>query len=91
MGTPVLAVSDVRKVYQMGEVHVEALRGVDLSLELGELVALLGLSGSGKSTLLNIIGGLDVPPSGHVLYRDEDLTPADDKALTRQPFRRSPS
>ena len=82
MTAPVLAVSDVRKTYQVGEVQVEALRGVDLSLSAGELVTLLGPSGSGKSTLLNILGGLDVPTSGHVRYHDEELTVADDKALT---------
>ena len=82
MAAPVLAVSDVRKTYRMGEVHVEALRGVDLSLSAGELVTLLGPSGSGKSTLLNILGGLDVPTSGHVRYHEEDLTGADDKVLT---------
>ena len=74
MAAPVLAVSDVRKTYQMGEVQVEALRGVNLSLSAGELVTLLGPSGSGKSTLLNILGGLDVPTTGHVRYHDEDLT-----------------
>ena len=82
MTAPVLAVSDVRKTYQMGEVQVEALRGVDLSLTSRELVTLLGPSGSGKSTLLNILGGLDVPTSGHVRYQDEELTAADDKVLT---------
>jgi len=74
VAAPVLAVSDVRKTYQMGEVQVEALRGVNLSLSAGELVTLLGPSGSGKSTLLNILGGLDVPTTGHVRYHDEDLT-----------------
>ena len=82
MDAPVLAVSELRKTYQMGEVQVEALRGVDLALSAGELVTLLGPSGSGKSTLLNILGGLDVPTSGRVRYHDEELTLADDKALT---------
>ena len=70
------------KVYHMGEVEVHALRGVDLSLYAGELVVLLGPSGSGKSTLLNIRGGLDTATAGQVLYRGEDLTRADDRALT---------
>ncbi len=56
----------ITKTYHMGEVDVHALRGVDLDLHEGELVVLLGPSGSGKSTLLNILGGLDVPSSGHV-------------------------
>jgi len=80
---PVLAASDLRKVYQMGDVRVDALRGVTLALEAGELVVLLGPSGSGKSTLLNILGGLDVPTSGHVMYRGEELTSAGDTELTR--------
>ena len=72
----------VSKVYDMGEVQVHALRGIDLELYAGELVVLLGASGSGKSTLLNILGGLDTATSGQVLYRGEDLTRAGDRALT---------
>jgi putative ABC transport system ATP-binding protein len=70
------------KTYDMGEVQVHALRGVDLDLYAGELVVLLGASGSGKSTLVNILGGLDTATSGTVLYRGRDLTRADDAALT---------
>jgi putative ABC transport system ATP-binding protein len=70
------------KVYHMGEVEVQALRGVDFDLRARELVVLLGPSGSGKSTLLNILGGLDMPTSGHVSYRGRDLTAADERELT---------
>lgn len=70
------------KVYDLGEVKVEALRGVDLDLYDGELVVMLGASGSGKSTLLNILGGLDTATSGQVFYRDMDLTRASERALT---------
>jgi putative ABC transport system ATP-binding protein len=70
----------------MGEVEVQALRGVDLTLQRGEFVVLLGPSGSGKSTLLNILGGLDVPSGGEVWYCDHRLHGADERELTR--FRR---
>jgi putative ABC transport system ATP-binding protein len=76
------SLAGVTKVYQMGDVLVQALRGIDLSLVQGELTVLLGPSGSGKSTLLNIIGGLDTPTDGKVLYRDLDLAHAGDRALT---------
>ncbi len=72
----------VTKIYQMGEVPVHALRGIDLELWAGELAAMLGPSGSGKSTLLNILGGLDHPTAGSVRYRDEELTMVGDAALT---------
>ncbi len=74
------------KVYVTGEVTVHALRGVDLTLEEGELMVLLGPSGSGKSTLLNILGGLDTPSDGELLFRGASLTAASDAELTR--FRR---
>ena len=79
---PVFMARAITKRYQMGDVTVQALRGVDFDLSAGEFVVLLGPSGSGKSTLLNILGGLDVPTSGHVIYQDHDLTAAGDAALT---------
>jgi putative ABC transport system ATP-binding protein len=82
-GDVVFHVRGVTKVYRMGETEVHALRGVDLDLYPGEFVVLLGPSGSGKSTLLNILGGLDVPTSGEVLYLDHDLTAASEHELTR--------
>lgn len=78
----IFKIRGVSKVYRMGEVEVHALRSVDLDLFEGELAVLLGASGSGKSTLLNIIGGLDIPTSGIVIYRDHVLTNADDAQLT---------
>ncbi len=82
-----LSARELTKIYQMGEVQVHALRGVDMDLRAGEFLVLLGASGSGKSTLLNIFGGLDTATSGTVVYRGQDLTIADDEALTE--FRRA--
>jgi len=70
------------KIYEMGEVTVQALRGIDLDLYTGELVVLLGPSGSGKSTLLNILGGLDTATGGKVTYCGKDLTEATEQELT---------
>jgi len=77
---------DLRKIYRTGETEVHALRGVDLDIEAGEVLVLLGPSGSGKSTLLNILGGLDRPTSGLLTSGELDLTALDDAELTR--FRR---
>jgi len=76
------AAKGITKVYRVGEIDVWALRGVDFELHDGEFVVLLGPSGSGKSTLLNILGGLDVPTSGTVRFRDHDLSSYSDAALT---------
>jgi len=75
------------KVYKTGEVEVHALRGVDIDLYTGEFMVLLGASGSGKSTLLNIVGGLDVPTAGSVVFRGKELNRANSGELTQ--FRRS--
>ena len=80
--TVVFRTEGLTKVYDMGEVQVKALRGVDMELYSGELVVLLGPSGSGKSTLVNILGGLDTATSGRVTYHDTELTKATERELT---------
>ncbi len=77
-----LSCQGIKKVYRMGEVDVRALDGVDFALKGGELLVLLGVSGSGKSTLLNILGGLDVPTEGRVIFGDTELSDADEDVLT---------
>ena len=79
---PLFQARGITKVYRAGETEIHALRGVDLDLFPGEFVVLLGASGSGKSTLLNILGGLDVPTSGQVRFREHDLSRQDDDLLT---------
>ena len=72
----------ITKIYKTGSVTIEALRGVDFELGPGELVVLLGPSGSGKSTLLNILGGLDTPTDGQLIFEDHLLTDAKESELT---------
>ena len=86
MSSPLVVLENVTKTYMLGEIPVEALRGVDLELARGEVVVLLGPSGSGKTTLINIIGGLDTPTTGTVTVADQDITTANEDQLTR--FRR---
>jgi putative ABC transport system ATP-binding protein len=80
---PCFQTRGLTKVYGTGHSAVQALRGVDLELPERELVVLLGASGSGKSTLLNILGGLDRPTNGQVMFRGQDLTRASDRELTQ--------
>ena len=72
----------VRKIYQMGPVTVEALRGVSFDIRVGEYISIMGPSGCGKSTLLNLLGCLDRPTSGRYLLGGEDVSQMDDDALS---------
>ncbi len=78
----ILSTQNVRKIYGTGESEVRALDGVDLKVEKGEFVAVVGTSGSGKSTLLHMLGGLDRPTSGTVTVDGKDIFSLKDEALT---------
>ncbi len=73
----------VSRVFQMGDVQVEALKHVTLTIPHGEFLAFVGPSGSGKTTILNLIGGMDSPSSGRLWYRDQELTSANGRTLTQ--------
>ncbi|MGO4255888.1 ABC transporter ATP-binding protein [Marmoricola sp. RAF53] len=78
---PVIALAGVRKTYDTGAIAVEALRGVDIRIEHGEYVAVIGPSGSGKSTLMHILGCLDVPTEGHYELAGRDVSDLDEVDL----------
>lgn len=82
MNQDIFTAKALTKTYTSGEVEVRALRGVDLNISAGEVVVLLGPSGSGKSTLLNIMGGLDHASSGHLFFKELELTALEDRGLT---------
>ena len=78
-----LEIKDIHKSYGQGENKVEVLKGIDISIEKGQVCVLLGPSGSGKSTLLNIIGGIDQADSGMIFINDEEMESMNEKALNR--------
>ena len=81
MEQKVIDMKDITKVYRIGDIKVNALRGTDFTMREGEFVALMGPSGSGKSTLMNIIGALDIPTSGSYLLENNDISRLNDNQL----------
>ncbi|HHQ48233.1 MAG TPA: ATP-binding cassette domain-containing protein, partial [Acidobacteria bacterium] len=84
----IIEMRGIRKVYDTGKIQVEALRGIDLAVERGEFVAVVGPSGSGKSTLLNLLGCLDTPTDGEYLLAGEAVAGMDRDALAEVRNRR---
>jgi putative ABC transport system ATP-binding protein len=82
MSVPVVEAVHLKKTYMLGKVPVEALRGVNLKVEKGDFLSILGPSGSGKSTLLNLIGALDKPTDGKLLIDGVDVSTLNDNQLT---------
>lgn len=80
--TPIVEAVNLKKTYMLGKVPVEALRGVNLKVESGDFLAILGPSGSGKSTLLNLIGALDKPTEGKMMIEGVDISTLNDNQLT---------
>ena len=81
MSSPVIEVSGLHKTYALDGVDVHALRGIDLTVQAGEFVAIMGPSGSGKSTLMNILGCLDIPDRGRYILQGRDVTELDPDQL----------
>ena len=79
--TPMIAMSDIRKIYDMGQVQVRALHGIDLNVSAGDYVAIMGPSGSGKSTLMNLIGCLDTPSGGSYRLNSREVGRLEDDEL----------
>ena len=80
---PIIKLEDIRKVYQLGKVELEAIRGISLEINPGAFVSIMGPSGSGKSTLLNMIGCLDVPTSGRLLLKGKDVAKMSETQLSQ--------
>src|SRR5580765_8709789 len=78
----VLEIDSLAKTYYLGDEVIQALRGVSLSIDAGQLIAIMGASGSGKSTLLHLSGGLDIPDGGRVRVEGQDITGMSDRQRT---------
>ena len=83
MKTPIIKLQDVWKIYKMGEVEVNALRGVSLTINQGEFVAITGSSGSGKSTMMNLVGCLDLPTKGRIYLDNKNIAELDESDLAQ--------
>lgn len=79
---PILTLHDVSKVYRMGDIEVPVLHQIDLDIFDGQITVIVGPSGSGKSTLLNMVGGLDIPTSGMIFFRGQDISQYSSRQLT---------
>jgi len=82
-GAPIIKLENVWKIYEMGKVEVQALRGIDLDILQGEFVAIMGPSGSGKSTLMNMLGALDIPSKGRILLEGKDIAKMSESDLAQ--------
>ncbi|MFH1591013.1 MAG: ABC transporter ATP-binding protein [archaeon] len=82
-GKPIIQLQDVWKIYKMGDVEVQALRGVSLTVRDNEFVAIMGPSGSGKSTMVNMVGCLDIPTKGSILLDTQDIAHLSESALAQ--------
>lgn len=74
---------NIEKVYQVGDVEIRAIDGVDIEIEQGEFVVIVGPSGAGKTTIMNILGGMDLPTTGEVLIDNKDISVLKDKDMTQ--------
>jgi len=83
MSSPVVRIQGIKKSYRSGDAVLEVLKGIDLTIEHGDFIGIMGPSGSGKSTLLSIIGTIERPDEGEVFYGEEAVTSLDDDALSR--------
>src|SRR5438309_2730259 len=83
MSDSLLSARNVHKTYVLGKRSLEVLRGVDVSLQAGDFLALRGASGAGKSTLLHLLGGLDSPTKGEVIFRSQNLADLSRRELAR--------